>query len=128
MVPFPPADIEIEATAGSDNTRALLRAYVDHHGSLVRFLARRLQCVATARDVVQEVYFRILRVPPQEVVDNPRAFVFQVAVNLASDHRRVEGRRAELLEEVQDLLWGPDEEIPPERSVLASDELAHLER
>ena len=123
------AQIEFEAlTASSANARSLLRAYVEHHSSLVRFLAKRLRCVATARDVVQDVYFRIRRVPSNEVVENPRAFVFQVAANLAADHRRVEGRRAELLEEVHDLLWGADEEISPDRSVLASNELAHLER
>ena len=112
----------------SPQPAALLRAYVEHYGALVRFVARRLQCLAVARDLVQEVYLRIRRVPPDVVIDNPRAFVFQVAANLTEDHRRVEGRRAELLDDVQDLLWGPDEEISPERHLLAMDELAHLHR
>jgi len=124
----PDAVSETPATATPPGEPPLLRAYFEHREALIRFLARQLQCLATARDLTQEVYLRTLRVQSGENIDNPRAFLFQIAANLTSDHRRVESRRAELLEGMNDLLWGPDEEISPERHVLATDELAHLDR
>ena len=124
----PDAVTDTPAAESAPGEPPLLRAYFEHREALTRFLAKRLQCLATARDLTQEVYLRTLRVRPDENIDNPRAFLFQIAANLTSDHRRVESRRAELLEGVNDLLWGADEEISPERHVLATDELAHLDR
>ncbi|MFC4313741.1 RNA polymerase sigma factor [Steroidobacter flavus] len=110
---------------GLEQAPSLVRAFSEHQGDLIRFLAKRLRCLFTARDVAQEVYLRTLRVPEAQV-ENPRAFLFEIASNLAIDHERVEGRRSELLEEVQDLLWTEEDKISPERQALAEDELALL--
>jgi RNA polymerase sigma factor (sigma-70 family) len=104
----------------------LLRAFLDNHRELVRFLSRRLRCLFTARDLVQEVYLRLARSGGDHPIENPRALLFRIAVNVASDHVRVQGRRAELLREAHDLLWAQDDEISPERQVLAKDELARI--
>ena len=43
---------------------------------------------AMAEDLTQEVFLRLFRAPPDERVQNPRAFVFQMARNLGLDSRR----------------------------------------
>jgi RNA polymerase sigma-70 factor (ECF subfamily) len=105
----------------------LLRAFLENHRDLVRFLSRRLRCLFTARDLTQEVYLRLARAGGDGVIDNPRALLFQIAANLATDHQRVQGRRSELLREAHHLLWEQEDEISPERQVLARDELAAIE-
>jgi RNA polymerase sigma-70 factor (ECF subfamily) len=105
---------------------SLLRAFLDNHRDLVRFLSRRLRCLFTARDLAQEVYLRLGRAGGDETIENPRALVFRIAANLATDHVRVHGRRAELLQEANGLLWDQEDEISPERQVLAKDELVRI--
>jgi RNA polymerase sigma factor (sigma-70 family) len=105
---------------------SLLRAFLDNHRDLVRFLSRRLRCLFTARDLAQEVYLRLGRAGGDATIENPRALVFRIAANLATDHVRVQGRRAELLQEANGLLWDQEDEISPERQVLAKDELVRI--
>jgi RNA polymerase sigma factor (sigma-70 family) len=105
---------------------SLLRAFLDSHRDLVRFLSRRLRCLFTARDLAQEVYLRLGRAGGDETIENPRALVFRIAANLATDHVRIQGRRAELLQEANGLLWDQEDEISPERQVLAKDELLRI--
>lgn len=105
---------------------SLLRAFLDNHRDLVRFLSLRLRCLFTARDLAQEVYLRLARAGCDDAIENPRALLFQIAANLATDHGRVEGRRAELLQEAHDLLWVQADEVSPERQMFAREELARI--
>lgn len=56
---------------------------------LVRFLHRKVWDAERARDLAQEVFVRALRHDPEE----PRAWVFKVALNLARDEARTVLRR-----------------------------------
>ena len=56
---------------------------------LVRFLHRKVWDVERARDLAQEVFVRALRHDPEQ----PRAWVFKVALNLARDEARTVLRR-----------------------------------
>ena len=60
----------------------------DHGNSLERFLTRKLDNPADAAEIAQEAYLRIYRLQQPEKLDNARAFLFQVAANLAVDHLR----------------------------------------
>jgi RNA polymerase sigma-70 factor (ECF subfamily) len=60
--------------------------YQEYHGSLVRMLYRRTGDPDRAEDIAQEVFTRALAAPP----DNPRPWLFAVALNLVRD----DGRRA----------------------------------
>lgn len=111
----------------SMETAGLQQALVVYRSDLVRFLSKRLRCAFTARDLVQEVYFRVRRIESGARVDNPRALLFQIAANLATDHCRVESRREELLEWARELLWYAEEEPSPERSALARSEIEQLQ-
>lgn len=72
-----------------------IQQWADLYGAeLLRFLARRLACRHTAEDLLQETYLRCLEKPP-EALENPRAYLYRVAGNLAVDHFRRHNRRSE---------------------------------
>lgn len=66
----------------------LLASFIRHQKDLLRFLSFKISCAETARDLVQESYIRIANYPEAETIENPRAFCFHVANNLALDHLR----------------------------------------
>jgi RNA polymerase sigma-70 factor (ECF subfamily) len=56
--------------------------------ALERYLARKLDNPDDAAEVAQEAYLRLHRLEQPQELDNPRAFLFQVASNLAVDQLR----------------------------------------
>ncbi len=80
---------------------------------LVRFLDRKVWDPERARDLAQEVFVRALQADP--VPNDPRAWLFTVAANLARDEARTAIRRREKLRLVRvdaedsDRVSGPDE-------------------
>lgn len=58
-----------------------------YHAELHRFLMRRLQSSHHAQDLAQEAYLRLLRVERAELVRQPRAYLYRIAVNLISEFR-----------------------------------------
>lgn len=73
----------------TDNNGKFIEQLVRDHGlSLERFLARKLDNAADAAELAQEAFLRIYRLEHPEKLDNARAFLFQVASNLAVDHLR----------------------------------------
>ncbi len=89
---------------------------------LVRFLHRKVWDMERARDLAQEVFVRALRHDPE----NPRAWLFKVATNLARDEARTVLRRKRHLA----LLRSEAEEVEgsprPDEAVLAKEEWAQV--
>lgn len=106
----------------------LTESYREHHQDLLRFLARRLRCIFTARDLNQEIYLKIEAGDVPGEIQNPRAYLFRMAANLATDHIRVEARRTELLAQAGELLDGTIDQRSPERDLIARDELERVTR
>ncbi len=90
---------------------ALERLYAEYHASLVRMLYRRTGDRDRAEDLAQEVFARALAAPP----DNPRPWLFAVALNLVRDDGRRavrQGRRLHLLKaETGAAAGSPDQEL-----------------
>ena len=63
--------------------------YRETYADLVRFLHRKVWDADQAHDLAQETFVRALDHEP----DNPRAFVFTIAANLARDEARAAMRR-----------------------------------
>ena len=77
-------------------TEASFRALFEaHYASLCRRLAVLMGDPALAEDVVQEAFLKLYRSPPAELT-NPGAWLARVAVNLAYNRLRREGRRGPL--------------------------------
>lgn len=58
-----------------------------YHAELHRFLMRRLHSSHHAQDLAQEAYLRLLRVERPELVRQPRAYLYRIAVNLVMEFR-----------------------------------------
>lgn len=129
---FPQPARRLHATAETDRMglhskqmghSALLEAYYEYQEDLIRFLSRRLKCGFAARDMVQELYLRLLKIQNPAGIENRKAYLFRIASNLATDHIRVEARRAELLRECRGVLTRSENKVTPERVALARWEL-----
>ena len=86
---------------------------------LVRFLHRKVWDEERARDLAQEAFVRALQHEPRK----PRAWLFQVAANLARDEARTVIRRKKHL-----VLLKTEAEVKEEASTDASSELGEQER
>jgi len=77
--------------------RVVEQLYLRHDPALRRFLGRVLRCEEAAAEVAQEVWARLIRFlahPGREpVINEPRAYLFQMASNLARDRLARERRR-----------------------------------
>ena len=103
------------------------RFYAEHGEELERYLTRRLSCAQTAADLKHETFARLINGKTAEQVDNPRAYLFQIARNLVADHFRgktlpTQSGSPENWDRV------PDEAPGPERTLIARDELRRLEK
>lgn len=74
-----------ESTQPLQARRLLEAATVEYKAELRRFLRRRAQNSQMVADLAQEVLLRLLRFPAREVVEQPRAYLFRVASNVARD-------------------------------------------
>jgi RNA polymerase sigma-70 factor (ECF subfamily) len=72
-----------------DEKARFLAELTEKYGpSLERYLSRKLDSHADAAEVTQETFIRLYRLEHPEKLDNVRAFLFQVASNLAVDQLR----------------------------------------
>jgi RNA polymerase sigma factor (sigma-70 family) len=117
-------DIHLEQLA---NYFSLYRA------ELHRFLLRRVDCEQIANDLLQDTYLRFVDYNDQQAIENPRAFLYRVAGNLAIDHLRTHQRQKSLIANFdhqpdQDLLNNPehiiDQQQQLQRLQLAINQLA----
>lgn len=58
-----------------------------HRQELFRHLLRRVNCPDIANDLLQDVFLRLVN-RSSEPVGNPRAFVYHITDNIATDHLR----------------------------------------
>ncbi len=78
------------------------RAWSSHQAELHGFLRHRLEKKDDAEDVLQEVFIKALRQGGQFcAVENPRAWLFQVARNALTDLARASREHAELPDDLE---------------------------
>jgi RNA polymerase sigma factor (sigma-70 family) len=68
--------------SGGESVGSLFEHY---RGRLQRFLASRTHRPHEADDLAQEVYLRLLRFPPSEVIQQPQAYLYRIASNVVHD-------------------------------------------
>lgn len=71
-----------------EKAKFLAELTAQYGASLERYLTRKLDNPADAAEVAQETYIKLYRLEHPEQLDNARAFLFQVASNLAIDQLR----------------------------------------
>ena len=104
---------------------ALLRAYLEHEKDLLRFLVKRLGSRSLAADIAQDLYLKLHRGDDEGIRDS-RAYLFSMAANLATDHLRVEQRRAEIRADEIAVAWHRNDRLNPERHALGRAELDYM--
>ena len=78
----------------------LLDALISSQRSaLVRFLSRKLGSIDDAQEIAQDAFMRLHRLEHADDLDNARAYLFQVASNMAIDQLRRRKLHARYLEE-----------------------------
>ena len=76
--------------------RTLIDCFQQHYTALLQFLMRQLQDTELAADVAQETYLRLVAMgEPEQQIEQPRAFIFRIASNLAIDQQRREARHSQ---------------------------------
>jgi RNA polymerase sigma factor (sigma-70 family) len=65
----------------------------EQNAGLRRFVASRLSDVNEAEDVAQEAFHNMMRVDEPEKLDNPKAYLYQTAANLALNRIRKQRRQ-----------------------------------
>lgn len=106
----------------------LIANFEAHYRELLRFLARRTGDSDRAADVAQEMFLRLATasaIPAS--VDNPRAYLYRVAGNLALDAARSELRRTGRTVAVDHANTVADPTPSPEAALLARERLAILD-
>lgn len=106
----------------------LIASFEAHYDELIRFLTRRTGSVERAADVAQDTYLRLAaNGEPRPEIDNPRAYLFRVAGNLAIDTLRKEGRMAARSAPEHHAATVTDPLASPETTLLARERLRLLD-
>jgi RNA polymerase sigma-70 factor (ECF subfamily) len=66
----------------------LEKLFAEHGQALVRFITRIVRSTDDAEDIAQQAYVRLQKLSDEKELDNPRAYLFQIANNLAVDQLR----------------------------------------
>ena len=116
------------AAVMSDVSRTSLREMlVARYDELAARLTRQVGSVDIAEEALQDTWLRLEQGAPVGKVSNPAGYLLRIALNIARDRKRAEGRRAsrEAIEAAMDLA---DETPGPAEIAEARSELAQLER
>ncbi|CEJ14980.1 putative RNA polymerase sigma factor FecI [bacterium YEK0313] len=97
-------------------------------GRLKRFFLRRLRNAADAADATQETFLRMLTVPPRTIIENPQAYLFQVARSVARVSSARAAADATLFDPDGDIAAKADDAPGQERIVQARQSLILLAR
>lgn len=108
---------------------ARMRVIVDRFGGpLKSYFRKRVYVAEEAEDLVQEVFCRIAAQGGAERMENPEAYIFQVAANLLRDRARRESTRASAMREIGHRTEDFVEVLSPERVLQGKQGLADLDR
>ncbi len=78
----------------------VLETLISSQGNaLVRFLSRKLGSIDDAQEIAQDAFMRLHRLEHADDLDNARAYLFQVASNMAIDQLRRRKLHARYLED-----------------------------
>ncbi|AMX03227.1 RNA polymerase sigma factor [Microbulbifer thermotolerans] len=110
----------------------LEKLFAEHGQALVRFVVRIVRNTDDAEDIAQHAYLRLQKLSDEKELENPRAYLYQIANNLAVDQLR----RGKLhMEYINQQLPAEEEALPgddqadhqsPERVLAARQQLQSI--
>jgi RNA polymerase sigma-70 factor (ECF subfamily) len=91
------------AQAALDPSAYIEQQFREHRRALESFVRARVNDAEVAKDIVNDVFVRVLRLPdPMRIGPNPRSYLFTVALNLITDWRRRRSVRAKSADQLAD--------------------------
>lgn len=105
----------------------LTTAFLAQRAMLLRLLTARLGTRADAEDALQDMWLRVAALEDR-TIDQPASFLYRMAANLATDRRIAAGRRAVRDTDWVDVQPQPAEFADAERTMIARDRLAAVDR
>ncbi len=105
------------------NAVILSRLLLAERPSLIRVARRIVGDGPTAEDVAQSLWLRIQRVADDPPIRNKRAFLYRLAVNLATDHLRKARIEATIFDDRSDFDEMEARQPSPERALLDAEAL-----
>lgn len=98
---------------------------------LVRFLSAKLRDPQQADEIAQEAYLRMQKLHEPEQLDNARAFLFQVAANMATDQLRRQQLHQryvqnQLEQQTTDSGIAPEVEYGPDEQLIAEERVQQI--
>lgn len=100
----------------------------EHRNELLGFLVNRVSCKDTADDILQDAFFRLTQYESQTRIQNPIAFLYCVAGNLAFDHLRKVKREQARQTDDDELMEHPDSTPDIERQLYSQQQLKFLQQ
>lgn len=89
-----PVPLRLSRMKTDDRSDRLLQAFQLHRPRMERQVMRRIGCAATTADLLQSLFLRLWRRPPQ-VTELSGAYLVRSARNIAIDHQRAQAARPE---------------------------------
>ena len=121
-----PLDEGTGQTEGS--RRALSRLFLECDRALRAFLQARLGSEHEAQEVAQEAYARLLQLHQPDALSHPKAYLFKIAGNVATDRIRQRMTRARLDKLDVEAGFERVDTVSPDHRALAEEELDLVER
>ena len=113
---------------GSERCQDLSTLFRECDRALRSFLQARLGNEHEAQEAAQEAYARLLQLHQPSALSHPRAYLFKIAGNVATDRIRQRVTRARLDEREADSGLEQVDTISPDTRALAKEELDLVER
>ncbi|MBT0667354.1 RNA polymerase sigma factor [Novosphingobium profundi] len=105
-------------------SEGLIAAFMSNYAYLVLRLTAKLGSRDEAEDILQQVYLKLNTAPRIGDIRSARPYLYRMAINMAKNRWRSEGRTVNL-DEVR-VVEISDEAPDQERALIASDEIARL--
>ena len=107
--------------------RPLAAALAKHYEEVKAFIRRKVGCADLAADAAQDAWLKLATAAPTQPVDNPRAYLFRAAGNLAVDAQRGASRTRNIFAEPEAGETAADPAPSPEAQLLARERLRRLD-
>lgn len=108
----------------SDEHALFTRAFREHYPALITFVRRRVTTEAEAADIAQEAYLRVLRYREDKSLEDLRALLFTIAINLIG--MRLRGARGRYWVPLEDELTLIEDSPTPDRQIDAERRMNRL--
>lgn len=102
--------------------------YLSYEQEIKRFFFQCTRCASTTEDLAHELLFKLNTISSFRDIDNVRAYLYRMAVNLVSERKRSEARRNELLDRHAKEMIANEGPSTPEEWLAARQRLELLDR